>query len=111
MKLIIAGGRNYHLTASDLLQLDDLPISMVISGGATGADAGGEQYAADRDLPVKVFRADWLHQGKAAGPRRNRRMAEYADAVALFSGGRGTASMHREAVKAEIQIYDFRSEF
>jgi predicted Rossmann-fold nucleotide-binding protein len=34
-------------------------------------------------------------------------MAEYAEAVVLFPGGRGTASMRREAEKAGIQIYDF----
>jgi predicted Rossmann-fold nucleotide-binding protein len=36
-------------------------------------------------------------------------MAEYADAVALFPGGRGTASMRKEAEKAGIEVYDFSS--
>ena len=110
MKTIIAGGRNYCLTLNDILQLDTLPISMVISGGAAGADHGGEQYARLNGLRLKVFEADWDGQGRAAGPIRNRQMAQYADAVVLYPGGRGTESMYREAVRAGIEIYDFRSE-
>ncbi len=108
MKLIIAGGRNYRLTSMDIAMLDLLKITEVVSGGATGADASGESYAGSRGYPVKRFPADWKAHGKAAGPIRNRQMAEYADGVALFPGGRGTESMHREAKRAGIDIYDFR---
>jgi predicted Rossmann-fold nucleotide-binding protein len=38
---------------------------------------------------------------------RNLAMAEYADAVALFPGGKGTASMRELAEKEGILIYDF----
>ena len=51
---------------------------------------------------------DWEHFGRAAGPIRNKKMAEYADAVILFPGGKGTASMLKEAQKAELTIYDYR---
>jgi len=108
MKLIIAGGRNYRLSEEDRQELDRIPISEVVSGGASGADADGELYAKDHCLPVTRFPADWRTHGKAAGPIRNRQMAEYADGVALFPGGRGTASMFAEAKKAGIEIFDFR---
>ncbi len=108
MKLIIAGGRNYRLSDEDRQELDRIPISEVVSGGAPGADAGGELYAKDHCLTVTRFPADWRTHGKAAGPIRNRQMAEYADGVALFPGGRGTDSMFAEATKAGIEIYDFR---
>lgn len=110
MKCIVAGGRDYRLTQSDLDKLDVLDISEVVSGGATGADASGESYAYFNGLPVKRFPADWQTHGRAAGPIRNQQMAEYADAVALFPGGRGTASMYKEAVKAGIKIYDYRGQ-
>ena len=106
MKLIIAGGRKYRLTADDAAYLDGLFIEEIVSGGATGADSGGEAYATHRGLNVKRFPADWDAYGKAAGPIRNRQMAEYADGVVLFPGGRGTASMAREARKAGIRIFD-----
>ncbi len=107
MKLIIAGGRTYHLTFQDTALLNDLDITEVVSGGASGADLGGEKYAEMRMVPVIHFPADWNTHGKAAGPIRNREMAEYADAVALFPGGRGTESMRREAIKAGIKVFDF----
>jgi hypothetical protein len=108
MKLIIAGGRNYHITDADWQKLDALPITEIVSGGASGADAGGEAYAQVRGFPVTRFVADWSRYGYKAGPIRNQHMAEYADAVALFPGGRGTNSMAAKAKKAGIVIYDFR---
>ena len=59
-------------------------------------------------LSGKRFPADWDKHGRAAGPIRNAQMARYADAVALFPGGRGTASMRRVAEKAGITVYEFR---
>ena len=108
MKTIIAGGRNYVITPSDIAFLDKLRITEIVSGGCRGVDKFGEQYAKARVLPAKVFRADWKKHGKAAGPIRNRQMAEYADCAVLFPGGRGTSSMFSEAKKAGIIIYDLR---
>ena len=108
MKLIIAGGRSYELTSKDLQKLDALPISEVISGCAPGVDRCGEEYASKHGLSLSRFPADWTSHGRAAGPIRNKQMAEYADAVALFPGGRGTESMHKEATKAGIKVFDFR---
>jgi hypothetical protein len=109
MKLIIAGGRNYDMSTEDYHKLSDIGgISEIVSGGCSGADMSGEQYAHLNKIPVKMFYANWNVHGRAAGPIRNKQMAEYADAVALFPGGRGTESMFREAAKAGIKIYDFR---
>lgn len=109
MKLIIAGGRNYQLTEKDVRALNAIrhEVTEVVSGNATGADLGGEMWASDHGIPVKGFTPDWATHGKAAGPIRNAEMARYADAVALFPGGRGTASMLAEAKRAGIKIYDF----
>ena len=108
MKLIIAGGRDYKMTPDDWGKLDEIVVTEVVSGCASGADKAGEYYAEQKGLPVTKFPADWNANGRAAGPIRNREMADYADAVALFKGGRGTESMKREAEKAGIQVYDFR---
>jgi predicted Rossmann-fold nucleotide-binding protein len=128
MKLIIAGGRNYRLTQDDYKILDGLlanvGVKEVVHGGATGADACGKEWAESRGIPVTPFDPDWddlshpnaviryRRDGKpydaAAGPRRNAEMASYADAVAIFPGGRGTQSMYDLAKKAGIMIFDFR---
>jgi len=113
MRLIIAGGRSHKLSPADFARLDALllelgPIREVISGACpTGADAGGVAWAARRGLPVSRFPADWEAHGRAAGPLRNAEMAAYADALAVFPGGRGTASMIAEAKKRGLRIFDF----
>lgn len=89
MKLIIAGGRSYYLTAEDYKKLDRIDIAEVVSGGASGADTCGENYAKKINVPTIVFKADWSKYGRKAGPLRNKQMAEYADGVALFPGGTG----------------------
>lgn len=104
MKTIIAGGRDYRISQDDIEFLDSLEITEVVSGGAKGADTGGEEYAEERGIPIIRFNADWDKHGKAAGPIRNREMANYADAVVLFPGGRGTESMYKEAVKSDLTI-------
>lgn len=113
MRLIIAGGRNYQMDLADYMRLEKIhlqfgPITEIVSGGAPGADKEGEIWADISGISVKKFEADWKAHGRAAGPIRNRQMAEYANAVALFPGGRGTASMATEAKQAGIEIFDFR---
>lgn len=114
MKLIIAGGRNYIPTLTDLAAIATLLTiirpTMIISGGATGADAFGERIAKALRLSVSQFLPKWNEHGKAAGPMRNGDMAEYADACILLPGGTGTQSMFHEATKAQIPIYDLRRE-
>lgn len=111
MKLIIAGGRNYRFSQADYLELNRLDgVSEVITGGCTGADDDGQLWAEGHCINVRLFLADWKRYGKAAGPIRNRYMAQYADALAVFPGGRGTSNMVSEAEKAGLTIYDFRGE-
>ena len=109
MKIIVAGGRDYVLDQKDLEKLNSISdITELVSGGAAGVDKAGERWAESRDIAIKVFKPDWKSYGRGAGPVRNRAMAEYADAVVLFPGGKGTASMYQEALKAKIVIFDYR---
>jgi hypothetical protein len=113
MKLIIAGGRDYQFNIRDSFALralcDFLKVTEIVSGGAYGADACGEEWAESQEIPVTIFPADWKKHGPAAGPIRNKQMAEYADAVVLFPGDKGTQSMYDEARKANIHIFDWRN--
>ena len=109
MKVIIAGGRDYKPTIEDYARIRTLLTNSlcteIVSGGCSGADAFGEEMAKILQIPCKRFEAKWDEHGRAAGPIRNRAMAQYADAVILFSGGAGTASMEKEALKAGIWIH------
>lgn len=110
MRLIIAGGRDYQFTEEDKAWLDAIhakyKVTMVISGGARGADYCGEAWAAANGILVLVKPAEWNVHGKAAGPIRNEEMAREATAVALFSGGKGTASMRSIAKRYGLQMFE-----
>lgn len=120
MKLIVAGGRDWadrdrtRCVLDDIREVLEYDIEEVVSGGARGADALGEEWARDRKIPVKVFSPDWDKHGRAAGPIRNREMAAYAaeggdGGCVLFPGGDGTASMLGEARRAGLLIFDRRN--
>ena len=115
MKLIIAGGRYYHLSPADHAFLDEVvqflnaPITEVVTGGASGADRGGMSWAASRNIPTRTFLPNWDTYGRAAGPIRNHQMAEYVapdGAVVLFPGGRGTESMRNEAAGLNLRVFE-----
>ena len=111
MKVIIAGGRDYSQKVGDQSMvsrlIDEKNITEIVSGGCSGADRFGEMVAYVEKLNVKIFHADWETHGKAAGPIRNEQMAKYADAVILFSGGRGTANMRKLAKQYGLTVlYD-----
>jgi len=109
VKLIVAGGRDYPLGIEDLQKLSAIEgITELVSGGAKGVDRDAETWAISENIPIKQFKPDWGLYGRAAGPIRNREMAKYADAVALFPGRRGTASMHEIAIKENLTIFDYR---
>ena len=80
MKVLVCGGRNFNdaLTLGSWLGgiHKDHGITLLIEGGARGADYMARKFAEWADIPVKTFDADWAAHGKAAGPIRNRRMLE-----------------------------------
>lgn len=121
IKLIIAGGRDVHLSdrqfgfldgVLDGLRAQGTDVSEVISGGASGVDCDGESWASKHGIPVRIFKPDWNMRGKAAGPFRNSLMANHAgrDGICiLFPGGSGTASMFEEANKVGMKVIDRRN--
>lgn len=66
-----------------------------MSGGCSGADKIGEQYAHENNFQIEYYHADWKTYGKSAGPKRNKQMAEKCDYVICFWDGKsaGTKSM------------------
>ena len=84
-----------------------MDITIVVSGGAPGVDTLGEQYADEMNIPVHVYEADWDKHGRAAGPIRNRKMAENAEAlIALWDGkSKGTKNMIETATKKGLMVY------
>lgn len=111
MKVIIAGMRDYVPYRKDGQLIAEMLLSLgcteVVSGGAKGADAYGESIAQYMEIPVKIFPAQWSTFGKSAGPRRNREMAIYADAlIAVWDNmSKGTFNMISQARTQGLDVH------
>jgi hypothetical protein len=112
-RVIVCGGRDFADERFVREVLDDYDaehgIARLAHGGATGADSLAGAWARDNHLVPKVYRANWLRDGRAAGPIRNQQMldAETPDVVIAFPGGAGTADMKRRARKAGVRVVEF----
>lgn len=98
--MIIAGGRdfnNYKLLKSECSRIINKIKNNIeiVSGGASGADTLGIQYAKEMKYKLTVFPADWNKYGKSAGYKRNMQMGEYADILIAFwdKVSKGTSHM------------------
>lgn len=120
MKLIIAGSRDMFISQNLMnsiicdFQLEEKIIE-VVCGDAEGMDTAGRLWQQEMKIlcgsnapELKRMPADWDTHGKAAGPIRNRQMAEYADALLLIWDGesRGSANMKSEMKKLGKPIYE-----
>ena len=83
-----------------------LPITLLISGGAKGADTHAVNWAKSRKVPYRVFEPLWDVHGKPAGIIRNRQMLDEGkpDIVIAFPGGRGTAHMIKIASEKQVHV-------
>jgi len=108
LRVLVCGGRKF----SDYEQMDEIldrvNPSVLIQGGATGADSLAHDWAKRRlseDNRI-TEKADWNKYGKSAGFLRNQKMIDdhHPDLVIAFDGGNGTAHMIRTAKKAKIRL-------
>ena len=98
MKLAVVGSRGFDDYDLLKLKLDTIhsrrPISVIISGGAYGADSLAERWARENRLELLVFLPDWEQFGKSAGYKRNIQIIESADAVIAFWDGQSKGTQH-----------------
>ncbi len=108
-RIAVAGCRHYE-NYCEAKEYIDFCISKIrkkytlifVSGGCRGADSLGERYAAENGFETEIYPADWGKYGRAAGPKRNKKIAEISDYIICFWDGesRGTKSLLSFAEKA-----------
>jgi hypothetical protein len=118
VRLIVYGGRDYPAgdaynwleryaadAVRDVLKTD-ARITVLIEGGADGADRGAWEWGRDKHIALLRYPADWKRLGKRAGPIRNQRMIVEGrpDVGIEFPGGRGTADMASRLETARVPI-------
>lgn len=122
MKLAICGSRDINeskLVIEGAITMHQLfNIKEVVSGGAKGIDTAAKEFAINDkweddplfcyELKYKEFPADWDLHGKAAGPIRNKQIAEYSDALLLIWDGKskGSANMKKEMLVLNKPVYE-----
>ena len=113
VKLAIVGSRsfdNYELLVEKIKELIPVPIKMIVSGGAKGADSLGERYAEENDIPTKIFKPNWGKYGRSAGFKRNIDIVMESDIVIAFWDGlsRGTKHSIDQSLRLGKQLYIVR---
>lgn len=111
MILVVAGSRDLTpnfddglFTAFTIFNIYEDDIDEMVNGGCpSGVDA----WCNDR-WECTIFHADWEKHGKAAGPIRNKQMAEYGDALLLIWDGesKGSKNMKQEMLKLNKPVYE-----
>ncbi len=110
VRVLVCGGRDYPDCNRVYAELDRLhassPITVVIQGGANGADWWAASWAEDNKVSSLEFPANWKKHGRSAGPIRNQQMIDEAkpDLVVAFPGGDGTEGMIRLASAAGVRV-------
>lgn len=107
-RLVVAGSRDFNDYSLLSAELDKLLAGKtnitIVSGTARGADRLGERYAAEHNLRIERFPAEWEKYHKGAGPIRNMKMVQSADAVIVFwdNESSGTKNIIECARKEDI---------
>lgn len=88
MRLAIVGSRKYVNLDNVRRFIDNLrPEIQIISGGAYGVDSVAASYCKATNRKIDVYPADWIRNGRSAGPIRNSTIVENSDGVIAFLMG------------------------
>lgn len=105
----VCGGRTYGHVQAMREAFKELPKdTVIVHGGAPGADALAADVANEFGFRVIEISADWHKFGNAAGPIRNQWIVDSgADKLFAFPGGRGTNDMITKCEAAGIPVKRF----
>lgn len=122
-KILVCGGRYFDKYEVFDEFMEGYPdVSLIIQGGAKGADEIAKQWAARNNVPSKEYPANWSDLSHPdvvikknrygeydvrAGIRRNQQMLDEGkpDIVLAMPGGNGTADMIRRSIDAKVPVH------
>lgn len=98
MKLAVVGSRGFDKPEILNARLDALhkkePITLIISGGAIGADTYADQWALANKIRTKIFFPDWKRYNNRAGFIRNQDIVNECDKLFAFWDGESKGTKH-----------------
>lgn len=114
MIVLVCGGRKYADKEYLKTMLDAVheqrAITLLIQGGATGADTLAAEWALKNEINYRTYPAKWKRIGdKSAGMKRNKEMLDdnpNIDLLVAFDGGVGTAGMVKLAKERDIAVLE-----
>ena len=117
MKVIIAGSRNLYPSIDKIQEYVDrsgFEVTELVNGLADGIDSRAKDWADFKGIKVIPFPAEWdeaevkYGNRNAAGPIRNKAMADYAEALILVWDGKspGSASMKVLALERGLLLFE-----
>ena len=104
MKVAIIGSRgfnDYELVKKTLGPVKE-KITLIVSGGARGADTYGAMYAQEIGVPVQIFLPDWETYKRSAGYIRNKEIVSNSDVVIAFWDGISNGTQHSFKLAKEL---------
>ena len=110
MRLAVIGSRDFKDFDLLVKSIEEFcaedPPTLIVSGGAKGADSLAERYAGERGIETQIFLPDWQKFGRSAGFRRNQDIVDSSDVCIAFWDGssKGTLSSIEMAKKREIPL-------
>jgi hypothetical protein len=109
MRVLVCGGRDYtdrEVVYACLAEAQfGLGMTVVIHGGATGADALAKEWCLENGFPQEEYLPHYGCWGKRAPLVRNQDMIDAKpDLVLAFPGGSGTAHMVLIATRAGVEV-------
>jgi hypothetical protein len=111
MKVAVIGSRNFNDYEEVKQVLSNIKITLLVSGGAKGADTLGQKYAEEHNIETKIFLPDWEKYGKKAGFLRNSDIINESELVVAFWDGlsKGTLDSIKKAEKKGKNILIIRN--
>ncbi len=112
MYIAIVGSRSfsdYELFTEKMIELlvvNTIMPTKIISGGAKGVDTLAEQFAEQFNIPTEIIKPDWT-LGRGAGMIRNSEIIKNANVVVAFWDGKskGTADSINKAKRGNKILY------